>query len=137
MANRNWTRVLVCGLVAGGVWTLLSVAVLAVVGEEFMAAMTRGRQDAGGRGMGAFLFAANIAAGVWALWLYAALRPRYGPGPKTAIVTGVAWWVIVSMQSAKWAALVVVPETVALILLAATLPAMIVSVLIGAWLYEK
>lgn len=26
------------------------------------------------------------------VWLYAAVRPRLGPGPKTAIVAGVAVW---------------------------------------------
>ena len=32
--------------------------------------------------------------GLTAVWLYVAFRPRFGPGPKTAILTGVAYWVI-------------------------------------------
>jgi hypothetical protein len=31
---------------------------------------------------------------MWIMWLYAAIRPRYGPGPKTAAVAGFALWFI-------------------------------------------
>ena len=36
----------------------------------------------------------GLACGIFVIWLYAAMRPRYGPGPKTAIYAGVAAWVI-------------------------------------------
>jgi hypothetical protein len=36
----------------------------------------------------------GFANGIFAVWLYAAIRPRYGAGPKTAICAGVALWVI-------------------------------------------
>ena len=32
--------------------------------------------------------------GIAATWLYAAVRPRFGPGPKTAVLAGFAYWVI-------------------------------------------
>jgi hypothetical protein len=84
-----------------------------------------------------FLLFSNLAAGVWATWLYTAIRPRYGPGPKTAVWAGLAWWVIVSMQSAKWVALLSIPPAAVLIPLAASLPAIFVATLAGAWFYEK
>jgi len=34
----------------------------------------------------------GIAGGIFALWLYAAIRPCYGAGPKTAIYAGLAVW---------------------------------------------
>lgn len=49
----------------------------------------------------AFLVIVNIAMGMWAMWLYAAIRPRYGPGPKTATVAGFAWWVVGSLMDAN------------------------------------
>ena len=137
MARVNWIRVFLCGLLAGAVWTLLSLILVAVVGDEFMSAIPRVQSAATTRGV-PFALIANFSAGIWAMWLYAAIRPRYGPGPKTAIVAGCAWWFIQSLQSTKWVAVVGVPWTVALgPLAAATLPAMIVAVLVGAWPYEE
>jgi hypothetical protein len=35
-----------------------------------------------------------ILYGVALIWIYAAIRPRFGPGPLTAIVAGLTLWVI-------------------------------------------
>lgn len=137
MGKINWARVFLCGLVAGGVWTLLSVVILALVWGDFAASVPGGRLDATRGGLQVFLLGANLAAGIWAMWLYAAIRPRYGPRPKTAVVVGIAWWVIVSMQSAKWVALGFAPLKAGLAPLVATLPAIIVSAIAGAWPYEE
>lgn len=32
--------------------------------------------------------------GITAVWLYAAIRPRYGPGPATAARAGIAAWIL-------------------------------------------
>lgn len=84
-----------------------------------------------------FLRISNFVASVWAMWLYAAIRPRFGPGPKTAAVAGFAWWFIESLQSAKWVALLGLPTDVVLAPGAATLPAIIGAALMGAWCYEE
>lgn len=137
MGRINWPRVLLCGLVTGGVWTLLSVVLLAVVGQDFMSALRRFGHDSP-RGGVPFTLIANLAAGIWAMWLYAAIRSRYGPGLKTAAVAGCAWWFIQSLQSAKWVTLVGVPSNVGLYPLAgATLPAMVLAVVVGAWMYQE
>jgi hypothetical protein len=113
------------------------VTLLVLVGGAFLAALPGGRLQTAGEGLHVFLFFADLAAGIWALWLYAATRLRYGPGLKTAVVAGLAWWVIVSLQSGKWVALVAVPTRAVLAPLAATLPAMIFAVMVGAWFYER
>ncbi|MBI4553338.1 MAG: hypothetical protein HY710_13830 [Candidatus Latescibacteria bacterium] len=135
MRTMNWARIVLCGLVAGGVWSLLGATIMAFVGGEFLAAVPGARPNVPG-GV-PFGFLANLAAGLWAMWLYAAIRPRYGPGPKTAVVAGVAWWVIESLQSGKWVALLSIPPRVILAPLAATLLAIIVAAVGGAWLYES
>ena len=137
MREFSWARVFVCGLVAGGVWTLLSVTLLAFAGGDFLATVRDDRQRAPSGGLHMFLLFSNLAAGVWATWLYTAIRPRYGPGPKTAVWAGLAWWVIVSMQSAKWVALLSIPLAAVLIPFVATLPAIIIATMVGAWFYEK
>jgi hypothetical protein len=35
----------------------------------------------------------GFAYGIFTVWLYAAIRPRYGAGPKTAVCAGLAAWV--------------------------------------------
>jgi hypothetical protein len=32
--------------------------------------------------------ATGFLIGIFAIWLYAAIRPRHGPGPKTAVCAG-------------------------------------------------
>jgi len=36
----------------------------------------------------------GIVSGLVAIWIYAAIRPRFGPGVKTAIYAGLAVWVV-------------------------------------------
>ncbi len=35
----------------------------------------------------------GLANGIFAIWLYATIRPRYGAGPKSAVFAGLALWV--------------------------------------------
>src|SRR5258708_31028314 len=39
----------------------------------------------------------DFVAGVFLVWLYAAIRPRYGAGPATAAKAGVAAWFLGSL----------------------------------------
>ena len=76
--------------------------------------------------------------GIWAVWLYAALAPRYGAKPTTAVIAGVAWWTMKTLQSAKWAGLGFVEFTKGLVLAGAmTLAAAVLASMAGAWLYNK
>jgi hypothetical protein len=39
----------------------------------------------------------GLIGGIVAIWLYAAIRPRFGPGLKTAICAGVVVWILGSL----------------------------------------
>ena len=136
MKQFNWARILVCGLVAGGIWTALSVTVLAFIGDGFLAAVREGR-SVHGSGSPLFLIGANLGAGIWAPWLYVALRPRYGAGWKRALAASLAWWLMSSMQSAKWVVLLEITPSTVITPFIATLPAILMATLVGAWFYEK
>jgi hypothetical protein len=79
----------------------------------------------------------NLATGIWTMWLYAAIRPRYGPGPKTAAMAGLALWVIVAMAHVVWAVFGSFPPNVLVIPEVAQLPAIIVGAVVGAWRYKE
>src|SRR3989442_7464581 len=42
----------------------------------------------------------DFVYGIGLLWLYAAIRPRFGAGPKTAVIAGVALWFFVFLLHA-------------------------------------
>ncbi len=137
MRKINWRRVLLCGLVAGLVWTLLSSVLTTFVAYDFVAAVPDGRLSAPSSGLIVFLFLVNIVMGMWPMWLYAAIRPRYGPGPKTAAVAGFSWWVISSLIDVTWGSFGFVPAKALLAPMAASLPAIIAAAMVGAWPYKE
>ena len=44
----------------------------------------------------------DFLCGIVLVWLYASIRPRYGPGPKTAVIAGLAVWAITHLAFAAW-----------------------------------
>lgn len=90
-----------------------------------------------GGSVGPVLIVLNVAIGIWATWFYAALRPALGPGPRAALVAGLAWWAIVTLQTSKWVVAVVDPWTAAIPTAAVTLPAALATTLAVARIYER
>jgi len=134
MRDANWIRIVLCGFVAGVVWNLLSAVALSVFSPGFVASVQRGAlyPPLGGE----VFFAVDVVMGVWAMWLYSAIAPRYGARLTTVAIAGVAWWIMKTLQSVKWAALGFVALSPNLMLLAVTslLATLAAS---GAWLYDK
>lgn len=135
MGKMNWGRVFLCGLVAGLVWSLLSLLLLIFFGGDLLDAVPRITVPS--PGLFVFSLSVNFAMGIWAMWLYAAIRPRFGPGPKTAALAGFAWWVMYCLAKANWGPFGLIDPKVLMALLAATLPALIVTTVISAWPYEE
>jgi len=137
MGRIRWGRVLLCGLVAGLVWTVLGSVLTMFVGHDFVVVVPGGRLSAPPVGLVAFLLTLNLVMGIWAMWLYAAIRPRYGAGPRTAAVAGFSWWIISSLVDATWGSFGFVPTRALLGPMAVSLPALIVAALAGAWSYKE
>jgi len=140
MGKINWGRVFLCGMLTAIVWYLLSSLLLAFLGKESVAVLFAASPPTypeNMRGFYAFRWTTTLATGIWAMWLYAAIRPRYGPGPKTAAVAGFAWWAIRVLSDFFWGALGLIPLGVLLVPLAAFLLAHIAAVVLGAWPYEE
>lgn len=134
----NWPRILFCGFVSCVVWTVLSLLITATVGRDFAASVPGGsmRLLHPPPGLATYMFAFSLLMGIWAMWLYATLRSHYGPGPKTAVIAGVAWYVITTCVDATWMGFGFVPMRAILAPSAASLPALILAALAGAWLYR-
>jgi len=136
MGKINWARVLSCGLLAGIVWIILGTAVTALLGRNF-AALPHNRLAAPTPGFVLFNLVLDLLEGISILWLYAAIRPRYGPGAKTALIAAFAWWFIVSLGDATWCSFGIFPPSTVIPLMIGTLPALILATLAGAGLYRE
>lgn len=142
MGKINWGRVFLCGLMTGAVWSVLLGIIVVLVGRDFVAAVLAAGRPAyffprTQAGANVFVVMINLLVGIWTMWLYAAIRPRYGPGPKTAAVAGFACWVFVALADAIWSSFGLIPPKVLVAPVAASLPAMIVAVVVGAWPYKE
>jgi hypothetical protein len=140
MGKINWGRVVLCGFITGFVWGALYAIALPLVGRDFIAALPGGFSgqfpgtSAAMRGI--MMFGPSVL-GISIMWLYAAIRPSYGPGPKTAAVAGVALWFFGSWVDVIWAALGAVQPGVLVGPVAASLPITLVSAVVGAWAYKE
>ncbi len=95
MGRINMSRVLLAGIVAGVVNDVLSYIVDGwLLASRWAAGMMALGRPAFTGGQIISFNALGILVGVALVWLYAAIRPRFGAGPGTAVKAGFAFWVI-------------------------------------------
>lgn len=135
MSSLNWLRIISCGFVAGMTFTLLGAVLVGTLGGEFLAAA--GAHAAAGGGStktGPGLYFATIAAGLWAMWLYAVVRPQFSNNLRAVIAVSLAWWFIASLQSFRWVLLLGIPLSTCLPLAWNLVPT-VIAVFIGSTLF--
>jgi len=93
MAGINTRGVIVGGLAAGLVINISeSILNVPVLGAELEAAMAaRNLPPVSGAAVAVFLVL-GFVLGILLVWLYAAMRPRFGAGPGTATIAAVVVW---------------------------------------------
>jgi hypothetical protein len=77
---------------------------------------------------------------IWGFLLvftYAALRPRFGPGPKTAVIGAILPWIAISLLEAQISAMGVVTPLYYVKGAALYLVSAILASLVGAALYKE
>src|SRR5678815_3103848 len=94
----NASKVLVGGLAAGVVANIVGyVAFGVLLAKRMDAEFAALAPQLQGRGMSGGAIAASVVSsfvvGLLLVWLYAAIRPRFGPGPKTAVYAALVVWV--------------------------------------------
>jgi hypothetical protein len=98
MGKINIGRVILAGLVAGIVSDLLGFLVdgilLAPRWAEGMKELGRGDFSSN---EWIWFNVIGLAGGIALIWIYAAIRPRFGAGISTAVRAGLAYWFIASL----------------------------------------
>jgi hypothetical protein len=80
----------------------------------------------------------GFLVGIFAIWLYAELRPHYGGRPITAVITGLAVWFLgYLLASVAPLVLNLFPLRLMLIGLGVGLVEAIAGTMAGAWLYQS
>ena len=95
MGKINVGRVILGGLLAGLIVNIGETILNLVVLASEMEAITTARNvpPVGGSAIAGFVIMC-FGLGIAMVFLYAAFRPRFGPGPKTAAIVGVVVWVV-------------------------------------------
>jgi hypothetical protein len=135
----NYTRVLIGGLVAGvvlniGEW-LLNGVILAKQMEEFFRRCGMTPPDPKAL---TILIVVTFFMGILIVYVYAAIRPRYGPGPKTAVCAAlIAWFCVYFYNNAVGLALGFIPTNLFLIAVAWGAVEYILAAIAGGWVYRE
>jgi hypothetical protein len=140
MAHTNRGRVILGGLLAGVVINVVEYVTNGIV-----------LRQAWGQAMQALGKPADLSAsaivifnvwgfllGIAAVWIYAAIRPRYGAGPGTAVRAGLAAWALaVFLANLGNYPLGLFPTRLLVITTVVALAEIVVGTLAGAWLYKE
>jgi hypothetical protein len=106
MAQLNWSRVIVGGLAAGLVMNIIDATTNGfLLGARWKAeteALNPGllaKADSGTLGW----VVVDFILGILTVWVYAAIRPRFGPGPRTALSAAFVVWLAAHVAYASYA----------------------------------
>jgi hypothetical protein len=100
----NTTKVLIGGVVAGAVFFLSDVGFQLLFGGRLAEDMTMAGLSELPMTLGTVVtsIVINMVLGLMLVWLYAALRPRFGPGMQTATRAAVFVWLLACLMLTGW-----------------------------------
>ena len=139
MGGINVGRVILGGLLAGLVINISETILnLVVVAKDMEDAFRALNMPPLGTGPIMGFVASSFVVGIALIWLYAAIRPRFGAGPKTAVIAGLTVWFFAYLYAAFGMALMnLFPVKVMLITTIWGLPEVVLAAAAGAWLYQE
>jgi hypothetical protein len=135
----NWGRVILGGIAAGVVLGIGEYVLHEyVLGARMQEAMIEMEMENPTGADIAIFSAITLVTGILLVWLYAAIRPRFGPGPRTAIVAGLFLWVPLNVfwygYNLAWETF---PQDVITTSTVWGFFALPIATLVGAWLYRE
>ena len=139
MGKINLGRVILGGLVAGLIINIGEFVLNELIlGERWIAVMeSLNRSPVGNDAIAVFVVGAFILA-ITMIWTYAAMRPRTGAGPTTAICAGLLVWFFVYLYPALgYVAMDLFPRNLVLITVVWGFFELPIAAVAGAWLYRE
>lgn len=126
---------LLCGLLINISETILNLVVVPADMAEALKA--RNLPELGTAPIVGFIIF-SFLLGIGIVWLYAAIRPRFGPGVKTAIVAGLAVWLLAyAYPSFGMVFMGFFPAGLTVFTLVWGLVEVLLGAVAGAWVYKE
>ena len=98
MGKINLKGVIIGGLVAGVVLNIVDYILFGVLLKNDMAAAMQAlNKPPMADSRIPWFVILDFLYGIFLVWLYAAIRPRFGAGPATAVKAGLAGWVVAAL----------------------------------------
>ena len=140
MGRINMGRVILGGLLAGLIINIVEGLLNAVILEKDWTAVRAALSHPDPVSVKQVI-AFNVwgfTVGVLLVWLYAAIRPRYGAGPRTALCAGAAVWMLAfALAQAVPVFLHLFPVGLSVETVAAELVAVLIAAVAGAAVYKE
>ena len=139
MSRINVGRVIVGGIIAGALANAFDFVWNTYVLVEESAEMTArlNLNAATVQGSMTTWIVVDFLWGLLLVFTYAAIRPRFGPGPKTAAIGGVMLWLVSAVMFAGLTAMGVFTQGAYLKSSALYLVSTLASSVAGAWIYKE
>lgn len=139
MGKINMKGVVLGGLLAGVVLNVVDYVLYGVVlAKDFEAAMQALGKGPISGSMIVWFVILDFLYGIGLIYLYAAIRPRFGPGPRTAVYAGLLLWVFIGLLHALGeSAMGLFPGRLYVIGTAVALVLLPVAAVIGAKYYTE
>lgn len=140
MGRINWGRVILGGILAALIINVAEYLINAVVlAKDWSANMANLHLPPDISMNTVMIFnITGIVVGVATVWLYAAIRSRYGAGVKTALIAAIAIWLLAyAMPTLGYIGLGVVPQQTGLTAIGLALIEIIIASMAGAWVYKE
>jgi len=138
--HTNRVRVILGGLLAGVVINVVESITNGVILKDTWAQAMQSLGEAAPFSPGAIVIfnISGFLLGIAAVWIYAAIRPRYGAGPNTAIRAGLAAWALaVFISNLSMYPMGLFPTRVLMIVTIVALIEIVVATVVGAWVYTE
>lgn len=138
----NTGKVIVGGFVAGVIMNVAGFLVQGMMlGPRMMGEMTAAAPTLAGKGEDAMSMVCRIltqfAIGILLVWLYAAMRPRFGPGPKTAMYAAFVIWLCGFLFYLDWLYLGMMSAATYAMMSVAMLITLAIAAWAGCMLYKE
>jgi hypothetical protein len=138
----NLRKVTIGGLLAGFVIIILNIVAQLVLMDRVLREMnTWIPGSADHMSMGAGAIAAGIimkfVIGIILIWLYAAIRPRFGPGPRTASYVALIVWILGAIFFSDFPLMGMMSGASYALLEIMQLVTLLIATLVGAWIYTE
>ena len=140
MGKINWGRVVLGGLLAGVVLNIVDWLFYGVMMKQELAAAMQalGKQPGAMDSLVPLFVTLDFVTGIALLWVYAAIRPRFGAGVKTAVIAGLAVWFFVGLLHAIGESpMGFMPQRLMVIGTCVALISIPVATVVGAYVYKE